>query len=295
VRARRALLYVPGNDLHKIEKAASLQVDCICLDLEDAVAAGQKTAARASVASALQSVNFGSAEVLVRINSPVQAELAGEDLAAVMAAKPAGIILPKVESSDSLRWADDHLSRLEQSSGSDQGSTGLFAMIETARGVINLEAIAPASPRLRALIFGGEDFLTDIGARRTPDRMEVFHARSQVILVAAAHDLQAVDMIYVDFHDQQGLLREALQGAQMGFSGKQVIHPAQVKVVQTAFTPTDEEIAWAEEIIAAFDAHQRQGRGVFAVNGRLVELPHIKFAHSILARAGAAGKKEVTR
>jgi citrate lyase subunit beta-like protein len=289
MRSRRAILYVPGDDLHKIEKAATLGVDCVCLDLEDAVAAGSKEAARTLVASALHGVDFGSTEVLVRINSPGRSALADEDLTEVLAAGPHGILLPKVESSDTVLWADEQISRRDIESGQPGGSTGLFVMIETARGVLNLESIASSSPRLQALIFGGEDFLTDIGGRRTPERMEVFHARAQVILAAAAYDLQAIDMIYVDFRDQQGLLREALQGAQMGFAGKQVIHPAQVEVAQAAFTPTDDEIAWAERIITTFDAHQRQGRGVFVLDGRLVELPHIKSAHSILARARAAG------
>jgi citrate lyase beta subunit len=283
--ARRALLYVPGDDLHKIQKAATLGVDCVCLDLEDAVAPDRKKAARATVAEALRRVDFASAEVLVRVNSFNETHLASEDLQAVLPARPHGIVLPKVETNEPLLQAGEIIAQVERRFSWPSGSIVVLAMIETARGILSLERIASGSPRLQALVFGGEDFLTDVGARRTPERLEVFHARSQVVLHAAANDLQAIDMIYVDFHDIEGLQREAVQAAQMGFSGKQVIHPAQVQPVQAAFTPAPDEIAWAERVITAFNEHQRAGRGVFAMDGRLVELPHLKAAQRILERA----------
>jgi len=285
MKSRRALLYVPGDDLYKIQKAATLGVDSVCLDLEDAVAPNRKELARLTVRDALGSLDFGSTEVLVRINSFYESSLASEDLHTVLPAHPHGIVLPKVESSEPLLWVEDFITDAEKETGLPAGCTATLAMIETARGVLNLGRIASAGSCLQALVFGGEDFLTDIGAQRTVERMEVFHTRSEIILHAAAYELQAIDMITVDFHDIETLQREVAQSAQMGFSGKQVIHPAQIQTVQAAFTPSDEEIAWAKGIVAAFDEYQRQGRGVFALEGRLVELPHIRAAQRILARA----------
>ncbi len=289
MRARRALLYMPGDDLHKIRKAATLNVDCICMDMEDGVAVNRKAEARATIAAALQSLDFGRSERLARIN-PVGSGLEREDLAVVLPARPDGIVVPKVETGAQVRWVSAQIGAAENERGWPAGEIVLIVLVETARGIVNLAEIASADPRLQALIFGAEDLAGDIGATRTPEGWEVFYARSAVVTHAAAFDLQAIDMVFIDFRDAEGLSREAYQGARLGYSGKQIIHPAQVEPVQQAFTPSDQEIAQALRIMAAFSSHQEAGRGAFALDGKMIDAPIVKAAERVLARARAAGK-----
>ena len=289
MRSRRALLYMPGDDMHKIQKASTLGVDCICMDFEDGVAFNRKAEARRTVVEALGSLNFGSSERLVRIN-PVGSGLEDEDLQAALAGRPDGIVIPKVESGEQIRWTSEGITSYERSSGWPAGGVIIIAIVETARGIVNLQGIAVADQRLRALIFGAEDFAGDIGALRTADGREVLYGRSAVVVHAAAAGLQAIDMVYVDFRDLEGLKTEAIQGVQMGFAGKQVIHPAQVVPVQEAFTPDDEEIQRARRILDAYEQHQTAGQGAFALEGKMVDAPIVKTAERVVARARAAGK-----
>jgi citrate lyase beta subunit len=289
MRARRALLYVPGDDLHKIEKAISLGVDCICMDLEDGVAANRKEQARFTIRQALQTLDFGVSECLVRIN-PVGSGLELLDLEQVLPVRPQGVVVPKLESGDQLRWVSTKITEAERSSNSSLGSTVIIANVETARGILNLPEIVVAEPRLQALIFGAEDFANDLGATRTPEGWEVFYARSAIVTHTAAANLQAIDQVYVDFNDTDGLIRDARQGANMGFSGKQIIHPKQVQPVQEVFTPDDEAIARALRIMEASKNYQDAGKGAFALDGRMIDAPIIKSAQRVLEKARAAGK-----
>jgi citrate lyase beta subunit len=291
MRARRALLYMPGDDMHKIRKATTLGVDCVCLDMEDGVAQNRKADARATIVQALGSLNFGSSERLARIN-PVGSGLEEDDLMAVLPSSPDGIVVPKVEQADQVRWVCAQIEKAEGLSKPERESMGVIVIIETARAIVNLAQIASAHPRMKALIFGAEDFAGDMGAVRTSEAWEVFYARSAVVTHAAAFDLQAIDMVYVDFNDIEGLRKEARRAVQMGFAGKQVIHPNQVVPVQLAFTPSDEEIRYAERIMAAFAEHQQAGRGAFALDGKMIDAPILKTAQRVLARAQAAGKTQ---
>jgi citrate lyase beta subunit len=291
MRARRALLYMPGDDQKKIRKAITLGVDSICMDIEDGVAMNRKAEARAVITNSLKELDFGAAERLVRIN-PVGSGLEEEDLMAVLPIRPDGIVIPKVADASSIRWADEGIERFTRERGETSTSQQivLIAIVETALGVINLKEIASSSPRLQALIFGAEDLAGDIGAIRTPAGWEVFYARSAVVAHAAANSLQAIDMVYVDFLDQAGLEAEARQGVQMGFSGKQIIHPNQVEPVQRAFTPSDEEIEHARRVMESYAKHQQAGLGAFALDGKMVDAPIVKAAGRVLSRARAAGK-----
>jgi len=289
MHARRALLYVPGDDRHKIEKALTLEVDCICLDLEDGVAASRKLEARSNIVSALQELDFDLAEKLVRIN-PVGSGLEAEELSAVLSAHPDGIVIPKVENAGQVTWVSERIESVELSRGWPLHSIRLVVDVETARGILNLNEIA-SQPRLDAIIFGAEDFSADIGATRTPEAWEVFHARSAVVIAAAAYGLQAIDMVCIDFKDMDNLRREAAFGAQLGFSGKQVIHPNQVTTVQQAFTPDPAAVAHARRIIDSFEASLKEGKGAFALDGdKMIDMPLVKAARSVLLRLGASQK-----
>lgn len=289
MRARRALLYVPGNEQKKIEKAKTLDVDCVCLDLEDGVAANRKTEARNAVARALRELDFGRSERLARINA-IGSGLEEEDLTAILPTRPDGIVVPKLSSADQMRWVSQRIAAFEGSEGWSRGSVRLLGMIETARGIIELSHISSADDRLEALIFGAEDYAADIGAIRTREGLEVLYARSAVVTCAAAFGLQAIDLLDVDFRDLERLEDEARQGARLGFAGKQVIHPNQIAPVQEAFTPDDEAIGQALRILQAAAEHQAAGSGAFALDGKMVDSPIVKGAERVLARARAGGK-----
>jgi citrate lyase beta subunit len=286
MHARRALLYMPGDDRHKIEKALTLKVDCICMDLEDGVAFAHKPAARQTIARALRELDFGRSEKLARINA-VDSGLETDDLAAVLPAHPDGIVIPKAESPEQIQWVAERVEAAELAGGWPLGSIRLIADVETARGMLNLKEIA-AHPRLEALIFGAEDFAVSVGATRTVQAWEVFHARSALVMAAAAYGLQAIDMVSVDFRDLEALAAEARFGAGLGYTGKQVIHPAQVGPVQAAFTPDEAAVAAARTVVEAYEAHQKEGRGAFALQGKMIDLPLVRAAQNVLARAEAA-------
>jgi len=289
MHSRRALLYVPGDDRHKIEKALTLKVDCICLDMEDGVSPNRKLEARQTILKSLQELDFGSAEKLVRIN-PVGSGLEAEELAAILPARPDGIVIPKVENTGQVAWVSGQVESVELAHGWPLNSIRLVVDVETARGILNLSEIA-TQPRLDAIIFGAEDFAADIGATRSPDAWEVFHARSAIVIAAAANGLQAIDMVSIDFKDMDRLRTESHFGAQLGYTGKQIIHPNQVAPVQEAFSPDKAAIEHAQRIVDSYEASLNEGKGAFALDGnKMIDMPLVKAAHSVLLRAAAAGK-----
>lgn len=289
MRARRALLYMPGDDERKIRKAATLDVDCVCLDMEDGVALSRKDDARSLIPAMLRELDFGRAERLARIN-PVGSAMEADDLRAGLEGRPDGIVIPKVESGDAIRWASAEIAAVERRNGWEAGRIVLIVLVETALGIVNLKDIAGSDPRLQAIIFGAEDLAGDIGAVRTREGWEVFYARSAVVTHAAAFGLQAIDMVYIDYKDAEGLVRESAEAARMGYAGKQVIHPNQVGPVQGAFTPDDAAIAYALRVMNAMKEHQEAGKGAFSLDGKMIDMPLVKAAERVLARARAAGK-----
>jgi citrate lyase beta subunit len=290
MRPRRALLYVPGSDWRKIEKAAALDVDVVCMDLEDGTALNRKAEARQTILQALTTLDFGGSERLLRIN-PVGSGLEQDDLEAVLSGKPDGVVIPKASSADEIQWVSEQLNRLEREHGIESGATRLWALVETARAVVNLKEIASADARLVALIFGALDFAVDVGAKATPEASEVFYARSAVVAHAAAFGLDAIDMVSVDFKDMDALRAEASYGARLGFAGKQIIHPDQIAPVQAAFTPSEGEVAEARRIVAAHEEHQQKGAGAFALDGKMVDMPVVRAAQRALARADLSKKQ----
>jgi citrate lyase beta subunit len=283
MRSRRALLYIPGDDRHKIEKALTLGADCVCMDLEDGVALNRKSEARRTVAAALGELNFGSSEKLVRIN-PVGSGMETEDLEAVLHSRPDGLVLPKVETADPLYWLAGKVEAAELAHGWPVNSIRLIAIIEQPKAIFNLKEIA-ATSRLDALVFGAEDLAASLGALRTREAWEVFYARSAVVTAAAAFGLQAIDMVSVDFKDLEALTEEARFGARLGYTGKQVIHPNQVAPVQAAFTPDKAAVDEARRLVEAFEAFQKEGKGAFALEGKMVDMPLVRAARNVLARA----------
>ncbi len=291
LQTRRALLFMPGDDRHKIEKGLTLGVDSIIMDLEDGVALSRKAEARAITLAALRELDFGHTERLVRINPVRERGLYLDDLRETVDGHPDGYVIPKVESADELHTVDALLAQAEAHHGWPAESLLLVAIIETARGVVNLREIATATTRLQALAFGAEDLAGDLGAVRTQDGWEVFYARSAVVTHAKAFGLQALDTPYVNLNgdDNTQLIAEAEQAMYMGYTGKLAIHPKQIQPIQRAFTPTADQIDYAQRLVAAHDAYQAHGTGVFVFEGKMVDMPMIRAAEAVLARARVAG------
>ena len=289
MHSRRALLYMPGDDWKKITKALTLGVDCICMDMEDGVALNRKPEARATIAKALIELDFGTSEKLPRINA-IGSGLEQDDIQAVLPYCPDGIVIPKIESLEQIQWGSEIIESAELANSWPLNSIRMLVGVETAKGILNLKEIA-SHPRLDGIIFGGEDFAASIGATRTDASIELLYARQAVVTACAAYDLQAIDTVTIDFKDIERVRQEAEFGAVLGFSGKQVVHPNQVAPVQAAFTPSDKSIAYAKSLLEAFESHQKEGRGAFALDGKMIDMPLLKKAQKVLERAKAAEEK----
>jgi citrate lyase beta subunit len=283
MHSRRALLYMPGDNWKMITKAITLGVDSICMDMEDGTAINKKAEARVTIAKALQELDFGKSEKLARINS-VGSGWEKDDIESVLPYRPDGIVIPKVESFEHVEWAGKLIEAAELKYGWPINSIRVLIGVETAKGIINLKEIA-AHPRLDAIIFGGEDFAASIGATRTKDATELLYARQAVVVACAANDLQAIDIVTIDYKAIESLRAEAEFGARLGFSGKQIIHPSQVEPVQSAFTPSDEAIAYAKRIVETFEASQKEGKGAYSLDGKMIDMPLLKNAQRVLERA----------
>ncbi|MBN8656460.1 MAG: CoA ester lyase [Anaerolineae bacterium] len=288
MHSRRALLYMPGDNWKMITKSITLGVDSICMDMEDGTAINKKAEARTTIAKALKELDFGTSEKLARINS-VGSGWEQDDIEAVLPHHPDGIVIPKVESFEQVEWASKIIEDAELKNGWKVNSIRILIGVETAKGILNLKEIA-AHPRLDAIIFGGEDFAASIGAVRTKDAIELLYARQAVIVACAAYDLQPIDIVTIDYKDLEALKVESEFGARLGFSGKQIIHPNQVQAVQEAFTPSAEAIAYARRIVETFEASQKEGKGAYSLDGKMIDMPLLKNAQKVLARANAAGK-----
>lgn len=273
-RPRRSLLFMPGADRRKIEKGIAAKPDCVIMDLEDGVAVNRKTEARQTIVAALKELDFGSVEKIVRINT-LDSGLTEDELEAVLPAKPDAILVPKIESSDQVAWV---LHRLPE-------DLPLLIMIETAKGIVNLKDIA-AVPGLSALVFGAEDLIASVGGIRTSSNHEVAYARSALAVHAAAFDLQALDMVFVNFNDEAGLRAESRSALELGYGGKTAIHPKQVVPITETFTPSPEEVDRARRIVEADRQNQASGSGAFAFEGKMVDRPVVRAAEAVLARAG---------
>ncbi|KAJ2774289.1 hypothetical protein IWQ56_000641 [Coemansia nantahalensis] len=280
-RLRRAVFYVPCSEERKIQKSLQSSADCIMYDLEDGVALNRKGLARQLLGSAL-AANRSGAELGVRINA-VGSGLEADDLQVALQAPALRVVMvPKVESPQDI-YA---VAAAATAAGRD---VRIIAGIETARGLVNIGAIAAADPRVDALLFAAEDYCADTGIVRTGSRRELYYARAAVATMAHAHRLQAIDMVTMDFRDQAVLAEESREGAEMGFTGKQVIHPAQVDTVQRCFSPALDALVRAARIVNGYQAHYRLGKGAFDLDGKAIDMPVVKWAYRALRRAELAG------
>ena len=278
-RPCRSVLYIPAARERAMEKAQTLPADAIIFDLEDAVAPEEKPAARDLLVRVLRERDFGPRLRIVRING-LDTEWGRADALAMAAALAGGVrfdalLVPKVNGPADLEAASELVPGVD-----------LWAMMETAAGMLNAAAIA-GHPRLRGMVMGTNDLAKELGARFRPDRLPMQAGLGLCLLAAKAHGLTIVDGVYNAFKDQDGLRAECDQGRDMGFDGKTLIHPAQLPVANAAFAPSDAEIDLARRQIAAFDEVLATGGGVAVVDGRIVENLHVATAKALLSRAEA--------
>ena len=291
---RRTMLYVPGNNPGMIKDAGIYPADCIMFDLEDSVSVMEKDAARFLVCEALNTLDYGTKEVLVRVNS-LDTDLGMQDLEAVVRTGKAAIRLPKTETEQDVVVCDQAIGRIEREAGMEVGITKMMAAVESAKGVLNAQKIATASKRLIGMAIGAEDYVSDLKTSRSPEGIELLFGRSMVLLAARAAGIDAIDTVYSDVNNEEGLRQETALIKQLGFDGKSVINPRQIGPVHEVFTPSKKEIEKSLSIMEALEEANRRGSGVIALNGKMIDKPVVMRAQRILDLAAAVGvlQKEV--
>ncbi len=285
IRPRRSMLYMPGSNARALEKAKTLPADGVILDLEDSVAPDAKEAARAQVATAVKAGGFGTREVVIRING-VDTPWHAEDLTAAAHAAPDAILVPKVQDPDTLEMIGRRLLDM----GTDH-KTRVWAMIETPLALFNILAIAAeardSESRLAVLVMGTNDLAKDTRARLVPGRAPMLAWLSTCVAAARIHGVDILDGVYNDLSNTDGFVMECAQGVELGFDGKTLIHPNQIAPCNAAFSPSEEEVAQARKLIAAFDLPENKGKGVVSIDDRMVERLHAEMARRTVAIAEA--------
>jgi citrate lyase subunit beta / citryl-CoA lyase len=285
IRPRRSPLFMPGSNARALEKARNLPADVIILDLEDSVAPDAKGLARDQIAQAIAAQGFGKREVWVRTNSLDSAWWA-DDSAMAGKAKPDGILVPKVSSVEDLKAIGDRLAAVHA-----DPSIKVWAMIETARAVLDADKLAAASrdpkTRLAGFVFGPNDIARETRILMRPGRAAMIPMMTHCILATRAYGLEIFDGPYSDFSNVDGFGQECAQGRDLGFDGKTLIHPGQVEACNAIFTPPEEEIAQARKIIAAFELPENAARGAIRLDGQMVERLHAEMARRTIAIADA--------
>lgn len=284
----RSWMFVPGNHRRRLDKVRELQSDVIIYDLEDAVPLNEKENAREMVRETIrqfpEKVNF------VRVND-VSTCYFLEDVNGLACGELAGIVLPKANTAEDIRYLERILSQAEKKKEIPEGKIEILPIIESALGLYNAFQIACASRRVKRLAFGSVDFTLDINARLSKEGTEILYARSQLVVASRAAGIEGpIDAVFVDLKDDEGLLKDARLAKQLGFQGKLAVHPGQVGIINQIFTPTDEEIEEAKIIAAAFDEAVASGLAAIQVAGKMVDYPVAVRAKKIVEQAKALGK-----
>lgn len=291
VELLRTMLFVPGNRTRMIEKAKGLPADAVIFDLEDAVPLAEKGTARQMTRAAIDSGDFRRFRVFARVNA-VTTNLLPDDLDAVVSPNLFGIVLPKVEYREEVDEAHLMLLEREDRMGLPPGHTRILPIIETVRGVLGLPQIAGSNDRLVGLSFGAEDFATDLGVQRSREGTEAHYPRVQIALYARLTDVTAVDSVFSDVNDEEGLERDTLLVKQLGFRGKFIIHPRQLEVVNRIFTPSEQEVDYARRVVETYEQAEARGEASVALDGKMIDIPIYQRARSLLSLAEAIGRQQ---
>ncbi len=297
----RSLLFVPGHRPRMVQRAlgqgefVSSGLDVVILDLEDGVPPDEKDRARAAVASALGLPSNGEGPArYVRVNRDAGARDA--DLAAVLRPGLEGIVAPKIDHPDEVAGLARDLDEREDAARMARGSIRLVPSIESARGLVEAHRIAASTDRVIALLFGAEDFARDLSlpAEREAEAAELLYARSAVVVAAVAARRQAIDGIWPNVTDREGLRRDTLQARRLGFTGKSLIHPDQIDTINEVFSPSVAEVSYARRVIDAFEGAQLKGLGAVALDGKLLDQPIVERARRTLAQDDTVSRKQRT-
>nr|WP_199064547.1 citrate (pro-3S)-lyase subunit beta [Chromobacterium sp. ASV5] len=289
MRLRRSMLFLPGSNAAMLSTAFVYRPDSIMFDLEDAVSLREKDSARLLVFHALQNPAYRDIETVVRIN-PLNTPFGLKDLEAAVRGGVDVVRLPKTDSAADVHELERHVERIERDCGREVGSTRLMAAIESASGVVNAVSIAMASPRLIGIALAGFDYVMDMQTERG-DGTELFYARCAVLHAARAAGIDAFDVVYSDVNDEAGFLREVALIRKLGFNGKSLINPRQIELLHQAYAPSEEDLDYARRVIAAAEAAERDGLGVIALNGKMIDAPIVNHARRTLQRAAAGGAR----
>ena len=280
----RSLVFVPGNRANMLERAKEFPADIIMVDLEDSVPPEEKVNARNLAIEWVPKLRALGHRVMVRVNS-LDTGLTRDELTAVVNPDLAGISLGKVESPQDVRDVAGILTSLERSVGIEPAQVKIIPWIENARALVGAYQIATASDRIVGIAFGGEDYTDDMGLERTDTGEEIYFPRATVAVAARAARVASLDSPYVLFRNSDGLRADAGQARKLGFTGKFAIHPAQSDVINELFSPSDEELAYAQKVVDAWNEAEAQGRGSADLDGRMIDVPVIKRAQNLLALA----------
>jgi citrate lyase subunit beta / citryl-CoA lyase len=286
---KRSWMFVPGHRQKMIDKALTLNTDAVMLDIEDGVAPSEKDAARSLIGEALGRERAPNSPArFVRVNA-IGHERMDADLDAVVRPGLDGVVLPKVEAPEEVRKVDSVLKARELENKIERGSVRLLIAIESPRGLLNASIIAASSPRIVGLMFGAEDFGREMGlpTKREGEAQEMLYARSAMVVAAASAHVQAIDGVWVDLKDADGLNSFARQSRRLGFSGMSLIHPSQIDPINAVFSPTREEIDYAKQVVKAFEEANARGDGSVAFGGQLIDRPIVERARRTLEMAKA--------
>uniref|UniRef100_UPI003FF04B94 citrate (pro-3S)-lyase subunit beta n=1 Tax=Prevotella sp. TaxID=59823 RepID=UPI003FF04B94 len=291
-RLRRTMMFVPGNNPGMMQDAFIYGPDSIMLDLEDSVTMAEKDTARLLVYNALKTIDYGTTEMVVRVN-PLSTPYGKKDIEAVVKAGVDVVRMPKTETADEVREMEAEIERVEKEIGC-LGRTKIMAAIESALGVVNAYAIATASKRMMGIALGAEDYCANLKTQRTPEGSELLLARQTIVVAARAAGIDALDTVYSNLNDMETFRKEVEQIHKMGFDGKSIINPRQIDIVNEVFTPSQKAIDKAMAVVGAIKEAEKRGSGVIALNGKMVDRPVVLRAQRTIDLAVAAGviKKE---
>jgi len=285
-RPRRSVLYMPGSNARALEKGRDLPADALILDLEDAVAPDAKELARRQIVEALERGGYGAREVIVRINA-LDSPWGHDDLSAVATCGADAILLPKVESA-----AMVHDLEMQMVGAGAPSGMGIMCMMETPLGMLHAEQVAAASKRLLCLVMGTSDLVKELQASHTDARLPVLTSLGLCLLAARAYGLAIVDGVHLDLGDDEGFAQACVQGKELGFDGKTLIHPKTIAKANEVFSPSAEDVAFSRRIIEAHAAAAKEGKGVVVVDGKLIENLHVENARRLVALAEAIAAME---
>ncbi|WP_319567634.1 HpcH/HpaI aldolase/citrate lyase family protein [Cohaesibacter marisflavi] len=288
---RRTALYMPGSNARALEKARSLDVDVLLLDLEDAVAIDMKEVARTQVAEAVKAGGFGHREVVIRING-LETQWGPDDLVSAIEAKPDAILVPKVNCAEDVYT----VGRKMNDAGADQ-DIKIWAMMETPQGMLRALEIAEATKeyhgrRLSCFVLGTNDLVKETRVAMVPGRAPVYGLLMNCQAAARSFDLDIIDGVFNNFNDTDGFVAECVQGAEMGMDGKTLIHPKQIADCNRIFSPDADAVAWGRKVIEAFDAPENQSKNVMTIDGKMVERLHAEMARRLVDIAEAIAARD---